>query len=150
MVEVKADVSVRPLREGDLTEADRIMRLAFGTFLGLPDPMTFMGDAGYVRTRWLAAPDTAFGAEVDGRLVGSNFATNWGSVGFFGPLTVEPDLWNKGIGSRLMDPIEECFAHWGTRHVGLFTWSHSPAQFTRTKSMDSGRDFSPPSCPSRS
>ena len=50
MVEVKPDVSVRPLREGDLSEADRIMRLAFGTFLGLPEPMTFMGDAGYVRT----------------------------------------------------------------------------------------------------
>ena len=104
MVEVKPDVSVRPLREDDLSEADRIMRLAFGTFFELPDPMTFMGDAGYVRTRWLAAPDAAFGAEVDGKLVGSNFATNWGSVGFFGPLTVEPDLWNKGIGSRLMDP----------------------------------------------
>ena len=26
MVEVKLDVSVRPLREGDLSEADRIMR----------------------------------------------------------------------------------------------------------------------------
>jgi GNAT superfamily N-acetyltransferase len=127
MVEVKPDVSVRPLREGDLSEADRIMRLAFGTFLGLPEPMTFMGDASYVRTRWLAAPDAAFGAEVDGKLVGSNFATNWGSVGFFGPLTVEPAHWNKGIGSRLMDPIEECFATWGPRHVGLFTWSHSPS-----------------------
>jgi GNAT superfamily N-acetyltransferase len=127
MVKVKPDVSVRPLREGDLSEADRIMRLAFGTFLGLPEPMTFMGDAGYVRTRWLAAPDAAFGAEVDGELVGSNFATNWGSVGFFGPLTVHPDLWNKGIGSRLMDPIEECFANWGPRHMGLFTWSHSPS-----------------------
>src|SRR5215203_1407727 len=116
-----------PIERRPLSEADRIMRLAFGTFLGLPEPMTFMGDAGYVRTRWLAAPDAAFGAEVDGRLVGSNFATNWGSVGFFGPLTVEPDLWNKGIGSRLMEPIEECFANWGTRHMGLFTWSHSPA-----------------------
>jgi len=72
MVEVKPDVAVRPLREGDLAEADRIMRLAFGTFLGLPEPMTFMGDAALVRTRWLAAPYAAFGAEVDGRLVGSN------------------------------------------------------------------------------
>src|SRR3712207_4249029 len=123
MVEVEQDVSVRPLKKGDLSEADRIMRLAFGTFLGLPEPMTFMGDAGYVRTRWLAAPDAAFGAEVDGKLVGSNFATNWGSVGFFGPLTVEPALWNKGIGSRLMEPVEECFDNWGTRHEGLFTWS---------------------------
>ncbi len=64
MVEVKPDVSIRPLREGDHSEADRIMRLAFGTFLGLPEPMTFLGDASYVRTRWLAAPDAAFGAEV--------------------------------------------------------------------------------------
>ena len=37
MSEVKPDVSVRPLREDDLSKADRIMRLAFGTFLGLPD-----------------------------------------------------------------------------------------------------------------
>ena len=26
-----------------------------------------------------------------------------------------------------MDPIEECFANWGPRHEGLFTWSHSPS-----------------------
>src|SRR5215212_608762 len=127
MTEVKPDVSVHSLREGDLSEADRIMRLAFGTFLGLPDTMTFIGDAGYVRTRWLTAPDAAFGAALDSKVIGSNFATSWGSVGFFGPLTVEPDLWNKGIGSRLMEPIEECFANWGTRHEGLFTWSHSPS-----------------------
>lgn len=28
------DVRVRPLEERELAEADRIMRLAFGTFLG--------------------------------------------------------------------------------------------------------------------
>ena len=40
-------VLVRPLREEDLPVADHIMRLAFGTFSGLPDPLTFMGDADY-------------------------------------------------------------------------------------------------------
>jgi hypothetical protein len=34
----KLDISVRPLQENDLSAADHIMRLAFGTFLGLPDP----------------------------------------------------------------------------------------------------------------
>src|SRR5215216_5884689 len=101
----KLGISVRPLQENDLSAADHIMRLAFGTFLGLPEPTTFMGDAGYVRTRWLADPSTAFGAEIDGELVASNFATHWGSVGFFGPLTVHPDHWERQIASRLMEPI---------------------------------------------
>jgi hypothetical protein len=32
---------IRPLGEADLAKAGRILRLAFGTFLGLPDPMPF-------------------------------------------------------------------------------------------------------------
>jgi hypothetical protein len=30
---------VRPMVETDHADADRVMRMAFGTFLGLPDPM---------------------------------------------------------------------------------------------------------------
>ena len=121
-----ADVSVLPLREDDLPVADRIMRLAFGTFLGLPDPRTFMGDADYVRTRWLADNVAAFGAEIDGELAGSNFATSWGSVGFFGPLTIRPELWDRSVASCLLERTMECFAAWGTKHAGLFTFAHSP------------------------
>jgi hypothetical protein len=50
------DVTIRPLRESELETADRIFRLAFGTFLGLPNPETFAGDADAVRTRWKADP----------------------------------------------------------------------------------------------
>jgi GNAT superfamily N-acetyltransferase len=121
----KLDISIRPLLENDLSAADHIMRLAFGTFLGLPEPTAFMGDAGYVRTRWRANPSAAFGAEVGGEFGGSNFATRWGSVGFFGPLTIRPDLWNRGVGQRLIEPIMECFDTWGTKHAGLFTFAHS-------------------------
>ena len=121
----KADISVRPLRESDLPTADRIMRLAFGTFMGLPEPASFMGDADYVRTRWKANPDAAFAAEINDEVVGSNFATNWGSVGFFGPLTIRPDLWDRGVGKRLMEPVMGCFDKWQTRHAGLFTFAQS-------------------------
>ncbi|MFQ5941230.1 MAG: GNAT family N-acetyltransferase [Nitrososphaerales archaeon] len=119
------EISIRPLRNEDLEEADRIFRLSFGTFVGLPDPMEWYGDADYVRTRFKADPHAALGAEIDGELVGSNFAMNWGSVGVFGPLTVRPDLWDKGIAKRLLEGTMEIFARWGTKHVGLFTFAHS-------------------------
>src|SRR6185436_12855984 len=93
--EADMDITVRPLEERDLPEADRIFRLAFGTFVGLPDPMTFLGDADLIFSRWRAAPADAIAADVDGKLAGTMFVANWGSVGFFGPLTVRPDLWNK-------------------------------------------------------
>ena len=83
---------VGKLDEKDLPEAARIVRLAFGTFIGAPDPETFWADRDYVYGRQRAAHVASFGATLDGKLVGSNFATNWGSVGFFGPLTVRPDL----------------------------------------------------------
>jgi GNAT superfamily N-acetyltransferase len=119
------DIHVRPLSEADLDQADRIFRLAFGTFIGLPDPRTFGGDSEYVRGRWRATPDGAFAAIGGKELVGSNFATRWGSFGFFGPLTVRPDIWDRGIARRLLEPTMAVFDRWGTTHRGLFTFSQS-------------------------
>ena len=53
------------------------MRLAFGAFIGLPDPLAFMGDAECVRTRWRADPTAAFAAMLDGQLAGISMAANW-------------------------------------------------------------------------
>jgi len=124
--ETSGVVTTRALVASDLDEADRIMRVAFGTFLGLPDPMAFMGDADYVHTRWTAEPSAAMAAEVEGRLVGSNFVTRWGSVGCFGPLTVSPEVWDKGVARALLDRTMELFDEWGVRHRGLFTFAQSP------------------------
>ena len=38
-----AGVRVRPLAAEDLDEADRICRVAFGTFVGVPEPERFFG-----------------------------------------------------------------------------------------------------------
>jgi GNAT superfamily N-acetyltransferase len=121
----RPDVTIRPLREDDLPAADRIMRLAFGTFLGLPDPLKFMGDADYVRTRWCANPSAALAAEMAGELAGTNFLSHWGSVGFFGPITIRPDLWNCGIAQKLLRPTMDLFAQWRVTHAGLFTFANS-------------------------
>ena len=119
-------VRVRPLLADDLDHADRVLRLAFGTFRGLPDPSSALGDRDYANTRFRAAPDCAWVAEVDGTVVGSVFAARWGSFGFFGPLTVHPDLWDRGIASRLLQPVLESFERWGVRQAALFTFASSP------------------------
>jgi GNAT superfamily N-acetyltransferase len=121
----ESGVAIRPVLEKDLPAADRVIRLAFGTFLGLPDPLAFMGDADYARTRWIADPSAVIGAELAGELVGTNFCTRWGSVGFFGPLTIRPDLWNRGIAQLLLAPTMDMFDRWEVRHAGLFTFAES-------------------------
>lgn len=125
-IPTEAAIIIRPLAEADLVAADRTMNLAFGTFLRLPDPTAFMGDADYVHTRWRADPSAAFAAESEGRLVGSSFATCWGSVGFFGPITVHPDHWGKGVATLLLEPVIKCFDRWKIRHAGLVTFADSP------------------------
>ncbi len=118
-------IAVRALAEADLDSADRVFRLAFGTFVGMPDPLQFGGDTDFVRTRYRAAPGAAFAAESDGTLVASNFAARWGSFAFFGPLSVHPELWDKGIGKKLVEPVVDLFDRWGVTHRGLFTFAHS-------------------------
>jgi len=113
------------MEENDFDEADTIMRLAFGTFLGLPDPTQFMGDADFIRTRFRADPPAALTAEVDGRVVGSNFALDWGTFGIFGPLTIHPEFWNRGVARSLLGETMKIFERWGTRHLGLFTFAES-------------------------
>lgn len=119
-------IEIGPLREADLPQADRIFRLAFGTFLGLPEPLAFAGDSDFIGTRWRAAPDAALGAyAADGTLVGTNFAARWGSFGFFGPLTVHPDYWDRGIARQLLARTMNQFEDWGIGHVALFTFPQS-------------------------
>jgi ribosomal protein S18 acetylase RimI-like enzyme len=116
---------VRALEDKDLSEAALIVRLAFGTFLGAPDPSTFWDDRDYVHGRHRAPHVAGFGASLDGKLIGSNFATRWGNVGFFGPLSVRPELQESGIARKLLDRTMAQFHAWDTRHVGLFTFAHS-------------------------
>jgi predicted N-acetyltransferase YhbS len=119
------EAEVRPMREDDVAAADRIFRLAFGTFLRLPDPSSFAGDADYVRGRRAAWPETAFVAERDGEVVGSILSVRRGGFAFFGPLTIRPDLWEGGIAKRLLEATVEVYARWQLRHSGLFTFADS-------------------------
>ncbi|MGH7031571.1 MAG: GNAT family N-acetyltransferase, partial [Stellaceae bacterium] len=117
---------IRPLTRADLPAARRICRTAFGTFLGAPDPENFWADRDYVHGRFGAEHVTSFAAELDGELVGSNFATCWGSVGFFGPITMLPERQGRGIGKALVEAVSDQFEDWGVGHAGLCTFPQSP------------------------
>jgi GNAT superfamily N-acetyltransferase len=145
--ETRPDIA--PLNEEDLPEAERIFRVAFGTFLGAPDPEVFWADRDYVYGRHRAPHVAAFGATIEGKLVGSNFATKWGSVGFFGPITVRPDLQERGIAQALLARTMEQFDAWETRHVGLFTFPQSAKHISLYQSMAFTRAFLPQSCQRR-
>ena len=122
----KQPIQVGPLKQSELEEAGRIVRLAFGTFLGLPSPLEFMDDRDLVTPRWHSPHVKVLAARDGGRLVGSNVVTRWGSFGFFGPLTVLPEYWDRGIAKRLLESTMPIFDRWGVRHTGLYTFAHSP------------------------
>jgi len=114
------------MQESDIEAADRVLRLAFGTIRRLPDPSATFGDRQMVRTRFRAAPDRAWVAEIDDELVGSVFVTRWGSFAVLGPLSVHPDVWDRGIGGRLLHPALAALESWGLQQAGLFTFADSP------------------------
>jgi GNAT superfamily N-acetyltransferase len=119
-------ILVRPLVESDLDEADHLSRLAFGSFLGLKDPLAMRGDADYAHSRWRSDPEGALAAEHKGRLAGSNFAVRWGSRGYFGPLSVRPELWDQKVGQHLVEGTMAMLKRWYVRHRGHYTFAQSP------------------------
>jgi len=118
-------VKVGPLKEAELKEADRIFRVAFGTFMGLPNPAEFMGDRDTLISRWHARHVKTLAARDNGRLVGSNQLTRWGSFGFFGPLTVLPEYWDRGIAQLLLAATVKEFDKQGLKRTAMFTFAHS-------------------------
>ena len=118
-------ITVRPLRQTDLRAADAVFRLAFGTFIGVPDPPAFAAGRSYLLPRWQWEPEGMVVAEEAGRLVGSCVVNRWGRVGFLGPITVHPDFWDVGVGKLLLESAMKIFAHWHCSFRGLFTFPNS-------------------------
>jgi predicted N-acetyltransferase YhbS len=116
------DIEVRPLRAADVDAADDIFRDAFSTVLGAG----VHRDTELMRTRFRAQHTAALAAYLDGEVAGSTLVTRWGSVAYFGPLSVSPKLWGQGIGTRLVAAAVDVLDGWGSGHQGLFTFAQSP------------------------
>ncbi len=118
-------IEISLLKENEVAEADRILRIAFGTFLNVPDPPSFMGDRDFMTPRWRARHVRVLAARANGHLIGTNIITRWGGFGFFGPLTVLPEYWDRGVAQELLRRTVAIFDQWGLRHTGLFTFAQS-------------------------
>jgi predicted N-acetyltransferase YhbS len=118
-------ITISPLTEADLDEADEVMRAAFAERWGARPGEAFR-DRSMLRARFRLHPEGAVVAHVDGEIAGSALAMNWGSVAVFGPLSVRPDAQKRGIGRALLAGALERMDSWGAEHTGLFTWSESP------------------------
>jgi GNAT superfamily N-acetyltransferase len=89
-------------------------RICYNAFKTIPETHGFAPD--------FPAPEVAIGlltwmfahpkfhsviAEIDGRIVGSNFLDERNAIAGVGPITVDPTVQNRAIGRRLMDAVHQ-------------------------------------------
>ena len=105
------DISIR---EGTPEDAEICGRICYNAFKAISEAHGFAPDfpavevAIDVLTRMLVNPNFySVVAEIDGRIVGSNFLDERNSIAGVGPITVDPTVQNRAIGRRLMDAVHE-------------------------------------------
>ena len=105
------DIRLRPHTAGDIPEIGRILFAAFKSIAQQHNfPLDFPTAEGADHAAKLFAGHPQFFgrvAEVDGRIVGSNFLDERDAVGAVGPITVDPAYHGRGVGRRLMEAIIE-------------------------------------------
>jgi len=102
------------IREGTPADAEICGRISHDAFKTISEAHGFVPDfpapevAIDVLTRMLANPKFySVVAEIDGRIVGSNFLDERNSIAGVGPITVDPTVQNRSIGRGLMDAVHK-------------------------------------------
>ena len=102
------------LRQGRPEDAQRGGLICYDAFKAIADQHHFSPDfpsaevAIGLLSSLLARPDIySVVAEIDGRLVGSNFLWENASIASIGPITVDPKLQNGQVGKQLMNTVLE-------------------------------------------
>ncbi len=104
-------VTVREVEPGD---AEACAQICFEAFGGIHDHHRFPRDfpvleaAAGIMGMWVPHPSIwGVVAELDGRMVGSNFLDERDPIRGVGPTTVDPESQNAGVGRRLMEAVLE-------------------------------------------
>jgi GNAT superfamily N-acetyltransferase len=102
------------LRSGTPADAEICGRICYDAFKTISEAHGFAPDFPApevpigLLTRMLAHPKF-YGvvAEIDGRVVGSNFLDERNTIAGVGPITVDPAVQNHAVGRRLMDAVHD-------------------------------------------
>lgn len=112
-MESQSRVAVK-VRSGTPADAEICGRICYNAFKTISEAHGFAPDfpapevAIGVLSRMLANPNFYSAvAEIDGRIVGSNFMDERNTIAGVGPITVDPTVQNRAIGRRLMDAVHE-------------------------------------------
>lgn len=102
------------LRPGRAADASICGRIAYEAFKEIAEAHNFPPDLPSVEVAsgllsWILGHPGFYSvvAEVDSRVVGSNFLDERGVIAGVGPITIDPTIQNKGIGRRLMEDVHE-------------------------------------------
>ena len=102
------------LRKGTPADAEICGTICYNAFRTISETHSFAPD--------FPSPDIAIGllawmlkhpgffsvvAEIDGRVVGSNFLDERNAIAGLGPVTVDPTVQNRAVGRRLMEAVHE-------------------------------------------
>src|ERR1044071_4572354 len=105
------DISIR---EGTPEDAEICGRICYNAFKTISEAHGFAPDfpapevAIDVLTRMLANPSFySVVAEIDGRIVGSNFLDERNIIAGLGPITVDPTAQDRAVGRQLMEAAHE-------------------------------------------
>jgi RimJ/RimL family protein N-acetyltransferase len=102
------------LRDVEPDDADACAQICFDAFAAIHDHHCFPRDfpvleaARELMAAWVPHPSIwGVVAELDGRLVGSNFLDERDPIRSVGPITIRPYVQQEGIGRRLMEAVIE-------------------------------------------
>ena len=105
------NIRSRPATPEDARECGRII---YEAFRGVAERHNFRpdfpsADAGAQLAHLFINDPAVFGviAESGGRVVGSNFLSEWDAIRAVGPITIDPNQQARGVGRRLMEAVIE-------------------------------------------
>jgi GNAT superfamily N-acetyltransferase len=125
------------LRPGTVDDADRCGTICYEAFKTISEAHHFPADfpspevASGVLSWMLSHPGFySVVAELDGRVVGSNFLDERSAIAGVGPITIDPAAQNKSIGRRLMENVHERAAQKNFTGVRLLQSAYHTRSFS--------------------